>query len=170
MKELTIEVLTDEAMRLLSMQLDDLYATLGGQLLPRALPTRVAGMVSYLSAVRSVAEAKSFYELLPSETALTEWGRGLGVIYEGLKQDGMNLLREASADLRKALCNEDIFHLSDQINRSTVQIVVMVVGAAMRLPRELDAICATVAVILLKRGLRDFCGQCELVEQKAAKK
>ena len=60
MKELNIEDLTNEAMKLLRMEIDELYATLGGQLLARNLPSRVAGIVSYLSAVRSASEAKSF--------------------------------------------------------------------------------------------------------------
>ena len=79
MKELNIEDLTNEAMKLLRMEIDELYATLGGQLLARNLPSRVAGIVSYLSAVRSASEAKSFYEALPS-VPLAHLGGGVGVI------------------------------------------------------------------------------------------
>ena len=158
MKALSLEVLTDEAMKLLQAEIDELYATLGGQLLGHNLPTRAAGIVSYLSAVRSASEAKGFYEaLLPSMPALTEWEKGLTVIYEELKRDGLRFFSEVSEDLRAALCNEDILRLSDQVNRSTVQIFIMVVEATLRMPRELDPISVTVTVILLKTGLRNFC-------------
>lgn len=159
MKELSIEELTDEAMQLLRMEVDELYATLGGQLLSRNLPTRAAGIVSYLSAVRSASEARSFYEALPSVPSLTDWGGGLGVIYEELKREGMRFLTEVRGELKKGLCNEEILRLTDQVNRSAVQIVIMVVGAIFRMPREFEPISVTVAAILFKTGLRNFCGQ-----------
>jgi hypothetical protein len=161
MKELSIDVLTDEAMKLLRMDVEDLYATLGGQLLAKELPSRVAGIVSYLSAVRSASEAKSFYEALLPDPNLTDWGGGLGVIYEQMKRDGMGFLQEVRGELRKVLCNEDILRLSDQVNRSTMQIIVIVVRATLGLPRDFDAIAVTVAAILLKMGLRDFCSKTE---------
>ncbi|MFQ5850745.1 MAG: hypothetical protein ACE5JU_09170 [Candidatus Binatia bacterium] len=157
MKEIEINVLTDEALKLLGMEIDELYATLGAQLLSQNLPTRTAGIVSYLSAARSASEAKTFYEALPSGPAMTEWGKGLGVIYEELKRDGIGLLNEVRDDLKKALFNEDVLRISDQINRSTVQVIVIIVGAALRMPREFDPISVTIAVILLKLGLRNFC-------------
>ena len=166
MKELNIEDLTNEAMKLLRMEIDELYATLGGQLLARNLPSRAAGIVSYLSAVRSASEAKSFYEALPAMPALTEWGGGMGVIYEELKRDGMRFLSDVKEELRKGLCNEDILRLSDQVSRSTMQIVIMVVGAIFRMPREFEPISVTVAVILFKLGLRNFCRQSDELEPR----
>lgn len=159
MKELSIEDLTDDAMKLLRLEIDELYATLGGQLLARNPPSRAAGIVSYLSAVRSASEAKSFYEALPLTPALAEWGGGMGVIYEELKRDGMRFLADVREDLKKAICNEDILRLSDQVNRSTMQIVIMIVDAIFRMPREFEPISVTVAVILFKQGLRNFCMQ-----------
>jgi hypothetical protein len=163
-KELNIEDLTNEAMKLLRMEIDELYATLGGQLLARNLPSRVAGIVSYLSAVRSASEAKSFYEALPSVPALADWGGGMGVIYEELKRDGMRFLSDVKEELRKGLCNEDILRLSDQVSHSTMQIVIMVIGAIFRMPREFEPILVTVAVILFKLGLRNFCHQTDELE------
>ena len=157
MNEIHIEVLADEALKLLRLETDELYATLGGQLLAHNLPTRVAGIMSYLSAVRSASEAKSFYDALPSGPALTDWGGGLGIIYEELKQDGMSFFKDVKENLLKALCNEDILRLCDQINRSTMQVVIMVVGATLRMPREFEPISVTVATILLKQGLRNIC-------------
>lgn len=159
MKELTIEQLADEAMKLLRMETDELYATLGGQLLARNLPARTAGIVSYLSAVRSAAEAKGFYEALPTAPALHDWGVGLGVIYEELKRDGMRFLDETKEDLQKGLCNEDILRLSERVNRSSLQVVIMVVGAILRLPHEFEPISVTVATLIFKIGVRNFCAQ-----------
>jgi hypothetical protein len=159
MKELDIEVLTNEGMELLRLELGELYAMLGAQLLGQNLPRRAAGIASYLSAIRSASEAKTFYQALSSENSVREWGRGVGVIYEELKQDGVRHIEEISPVLRKALCNEDILRLSDSATRSAIQIVVLVVGAALRMPREFDPISVTVSAILFKLGLRSFCRQ-----------
>jgi hypothetical protein len=158
-KQHDFEILADEAIKLLRMELGELYATLGGQLLAQRHPTRVAGIVSYLSALRSAAEARSLYESLPSGPSLNEWGKGLGIIYEELKQDGMRHFSEISADIRKTICNDDILRMSDQVTRSAVQVVAMIIGANLRMPRELDPIAATLAAILFKIGLRNFCNQ-----------
>jgi hypothetical protein len=156
--KIDIEVLANQGMKLLSLDLDALHATLGAQLLGQKLPTRIAGLLSYLSAIRNAAESKQLYEALPAASELSQWGRGLAVIHEELKQDGIELLESIGDELRKALNNDDLLHLSDQINRSTMQVVIIVVGACLRIPREYDPICATVAAILLKQGLRNFCG------------
>ena len=60
-------------------------------------------------------------------------------------------------DLRKALSNEDILSLSEHVNRSTLQIIVVIVGGTLRMPVELEPISVTVSAILLKVGLRNFC-------------
>jgi hypothetical protein len=156
-KELNIELLTDEGIGLLGMEIGKLYAALGAQLLARNLPRRAAGIATFLSSVRSAAEAKTFCEALPYERSFMEWSKGMGVIYEELKQDGMRHMEEISADLRKALCNEDILRLSDSETRSAMQIVILVVGATLRLPREFDSISVTVSAILFNLGLRNFC-------------
>jgi len=158
-KQHDFEILADEAIKLLRLELGELHATLGGQLLAQYHPTRVAGIVSYLSALRSASEAKNLYQVLPSGPSLNEWGKGLGIIYEELKQDGVKHFSEISADIRKAICNEDILRMSDQVTRSAVQVVVMIVSANLRMPRELDPISATLAAILFKIGLRNFCNQ-----------
>jgi len=156
-KELGIELLADESMRLLGIDGEELYATLGAQLLVQNVPTRVAGIVSYLSAVRSASWAKKFCKDLPSAPGVGEWGNGLGTIYEELKRDGMQYFGEVSEELRKALCNEDILRLPEPINRSTMQIILTVVEAVLRIPRETDALAATIAAIIVKLGLRNFC-------------
>lgn len=150
--------MASETMKLLRLDVDELYATLGSQLLARQNPTRVAGIVSYLAAVRSAAEAKNLFAALPTGPGLSEWGRGLGVIHEELKREGADYFARVSTDLREALNHEELLRLADHLNPSTLRIVVMVVGAALRLPRESAPISATVSAILCKLGLRHFCG------------
>jgi len=155
--KIDIEVLAGQGMKLLSLDLDALHATLGAQLLGQKLPARTAGVVSYLSAIRNASESKALYEELPPVSEFGQWGRGLSVIYDELKQDGIELLDSIGEDLRNALNNDDLLRLSDEVNRSTMQVVIIVVGACLRIPREYDPICATVAAIILKQGLRNFC-------------
>lgn len=157
MRELSIETLAAEGLKLLQLETDELYATLGGQLLAHNLPTRVAGIVSYFSAVRTASDAKSLYEQLPIVPSLSEWGRGLGIICDELKREGLRFMEEVKAELSKSICNEDVLHLSDEINQSSFQVVIMVVGATLRMPREFDPISVTIAALLLKIGLRKFC-------------
>jgi hypothetical protein len=158
-EELDIQTLADEGMKLLRLEINDLYAILGGQLLARNLPTRVAGIVSYLSMVRSASLAKCFYGNQLFEPSVTEWGAGAGVIYDDLKQDGMGFLSERSKDLRKALCNEDFLRLTEDVNRSTMRIVVMIVGATLKMPQEFDSVSVSLSAILFKQGLRSFCSE-----------
>jgi hypothetical protein len=155
--QLDIQAMTEEVNKLLPVDLDDLYATLGGQLLVVDPPTKVAGIISYLNAMRSASEARALYGALPSAPPSNEWGKGVGVICEELKQGGIRYLSETTKELREALKNEDLLHLSDQPTRSHLQIVLMVVAAVLRVPRELETLAATVTAILLKRGLREFC-------------
>lgn len=149
------QALVDGAMKLFSVETDDLYAILGMQLLGRAAPTRAAGIVAFLSAVRQAEKAINFIDILrPGLTERAEW---LEVIHEELRRDGIRYLTEVSADLRSALCNDDIQRLSQQINHSSLRVIIMVVEAALRISPEFESICATVAVLLLKLGLRNFC-------------
>jgi len=158
-KEPSIEELTDEAMKLLRMEIDPLYATLGAQLSGYNMPSRVAGMVSYLSAIQRASSAHLLYNALPPESAQVEL-RGLGAIYENLKAEGIVRFSEMREDLHKALCgNEEIMRLSEEANRSFVQILVTVVGATLRMPRRFDPVSVTIVALLIKIGLRNFCSQ-----------
>ncbi len=80
----------------------------------------------------------------------------MGEIYDELRQDGKGYLADIREDLRKALCNDDILSLSDQVNRSTLQIIVVIVSGTLRMPVELEPISVTVSAILVKIGLRNF--------------
>src|SRR5688500_20202726 len=92
MKEPSIEELTAEAMQLLPMGLEELYMILGAQLLVSATPTRVAGIMTYLSAARKAKEAKELYATLPGTPTASDWSAGLDTIYNELIGDGVQSL------------------------------------------------------------------------------
>jgi hypothetical protein len=100
------------------MNVADLYATLGGQLPGAEAPSKVAGIMSYLVAARSASDAKALHGALPV-FALHDWGDGLAVIFEELKQEGIRYLSETSEELREALNNDDILQLSDETTLRT---------------------------------------------------
>jgi hypothetical protein len=157
MKEPTIEELTTEAMQLLPMGLEELYMILGAQLLVSAKPTRVAGIMTYLSAARKAKEAKELYATLPVTPTASDWSAGLDTIYNELISDGIQFIDDVKQDLRRGVCNEDIFALSDKMDSSSMQIVVMVIGAVLKMPPQFENISAVLAAILYKLGLREFC-------------
>lgn len=157
MKEPTIEELTTEAMQLLPLGLEELYMILGAQLLVSAKPTRVAGIMTYLSAARKAKEAKELYATLPITPTASDWSAGLDTIYNELIRDGIQFIDDVKQDLRRGVCNEDIFALSDKMDSSSMQIVVMVIGAVLKMPPQFENISAVLAAILYKVGLREFC-------------
>jgi hypothetical protein len=152
-----VQGLTEETIKLLRMSLDALYATLGGQLLGTAVPSKVAGIVSYLAALRAGSEAKAMHGDLPAIFSLEDLSRGFATIGEELRREGMRYVSGMEDELRKTLNNEDLFQLSEETSPSHVQVILMVVAAVLRLPRYLDAISVTVTAILLKQGLQNFC-------------
>ena len=157
MKQPTIEELATEAMQLLPMGIDELYMVLGCQRLAAAKPTRVAGMMNYLAAAQKAKEAKNLYATLPSSPSPSDWGEGFEVICNELMRDGREFAEEVKGELKKGVCNEDIVSLADEINASSMQIVVMIIDAILKMPPQFEAISATLAAIVCKVGLRDFC-------------
>jgi len=157
MKEPTIEELTAEAMQLLPMGLEELYMILGAQLLVSARPTRVAGIMTYLSAAKKAKEARQLYATLPITPTPSDWSAGLESIYNELIHDGIQFIDDVKQELRRGVCNEDIFALSDKIDSSSMQIVVMVIGAVLKMPPQFENVSAVLAAILYKVGLREFC-------------
>jgi hypothetical protein len=157
MKELTIDELTTEAMRLLPLGVDELHMVLGCQLLASEKPTRVAGIISYLSASKKAMQARNLYATLPSKPEASDWETGLDVVCDELRQDGVRFLDRVKGELRKGVCNEDIITLADEINNSSMQILVMIVGAILKMPPQFESISSTLAALLCKSGLREFC-------------
>jgi hypothetical protein len=158
-RPVNIQDVTNEASKLLSLSIDDLYTTLGCQLLAYQLPSKAAGIVSYLAAVRSASEARVLFGGLRTAAAVIDWGRGISVICEELKQDGIRYIADSAEELCKALDNEDILRMADDPSQPQLQILLMLVASVLKLPREMETVAATVTVILVKSGLRNFCRQ-----------
>jgi len=149
------DALLDGAMKLFSVEMDDLYAVLGAQLLGHTDPTRAAGIVVFLSAMRQANKAINFIEVL--RPGLTKESKWLELIHEELKRDGIRYLTEVSGELRRALCKEDILRLSQQVSREHLHTLILVIAAVLGTSPGCESIAATVAVLLLKLGLGDFC-------------
>jgi hypothetical protein len=156
-KELTIEELTLEAMKLLTLGIEELYVVLGCQLMVLSRPGRVAGIMSYQTVLKKVIETQDMNVRLPIPSDLKDWGRGFNVMYEELKQDGMKFLDAIKDELHKGLCNEEILAMADDITSSSMQIVILIIGAILRMPPQMESVSATVAAILCRSGLRNFC-------------
>ena len=151
------DALVDGTMKLFSVETNDLYAVLGAQLLGHADPTRAAGIIALFSAVRQADRAINFIEVLrPGLTKGSEW---LELIHEELKRDGIRYLTEVSGELRRSLCKEDVLRLSQRMNRENLHTLILVIAAVLGISRGFESIAATVAVLLLKLGLADFCQQ-----------
>jgi hypothetical protein len=155
-QELTIEELTTEAMQLLTLRLEELYMVLGCQLMGATRPARVAELVSHQIALKNFIESQDHHSALLSGPELSDWGRRFNFIHDELERDGIRFLSAVRDDLRKGICNEEIFDLSDEISSSTMQIIVLIVAAILKLPRQIEAVSATVAAIVCKSRLREF--------------
>jgi hypothetical protein len=128
---------------------------LGAQLLGRADPTRAAGIIALFSAVRHADRAINFIEVL--RPGLTQGSGWLEIIHEELKRDGIRYLSEVSGELRRGLCKEDVVRLSQQVNPENLHTLILLIAALLGISRGFEAISATVAVLLLKFGLAEFC-------------
>jgi hypothetical protein len=139
--------------------MDELYGTLGGQLMGSMRPTQAAGIISFLFTAESASKAKVLLSSLPSVTFSPEWQEGVQVICDEFTREGRNYVKQIRQELCTSLNdnNEEIFQLSEQRDRSSIHAIVMVIAAILKLPRELEPLSATVTAILLKHGLRDFC-------------
>jgi hypothetical protein len=106
LSEPAIEDLMREALKLLSFELDDLYAVLGCQLLAVAPPTRVAHMLVWL------------VDLRKTESPADEWIRRGEKIRNDLQCDGASFVDSIKEGLRKSLWTKDILDLTGDIDES----------------------------------------------------
>jgi hypothetical protein len=121
-------------------------------------PTRIAGIFSFLCAAESASKSGNLFGYPLSVTSSSEWSEGVRAICDELRREGTSFLQEISQELRAALNdNEEILLMSEHTNPSSIHVILMVVGAILKLPRQLEPISATVTAILLKQGLRNFC-------------
>jgi hypothetical protein len=155
-EELTIEELTAEAMQLMTIGLEELYVVLGCQLMGAARPARVACLVGHQGALKNAIESRNGYGSLLSSADLAEWGRGFNSMYEELKRDGVRFLTAVKEQLRAGLCIKEILELGNEITNASMQIIVLIIAAILKLPRQIEAVSATVAAIVCKSGVREF--------------
>src|SRR5262245_36133318 len=140
-EELSVDELVNEAMRLMQIGLDNLYVVLGCQLMGSLRPSRIAALVRYQAALNEVIETQA-----PS--AGYDWHKGFLILADDLRREGANFLSSVTEELRKVFDNEDLLRCTDEITPSTMQIIVVMTGAVLRMPAQLEAVSATVAAIL----------------------
>jgi hypothetical protein len=155
--ELDIETLVSETERLLSLEISELYATLGAQLLLLGRPTSAAGTICYLSQVGRASSSAISDRGEYDGSLVIQWKAGVALIHKTLRARGEQYFAEARNELRDAICHEEILAWSDDVNRSIIRILITIVSGTLRTPRILDAVSAITVAILLKLGLRNFC-------------
>jgi len=149
-----IEALTQEAFNLLHLEIDELYAVLGCQLLGSAPPTRTADLVAHLFDLNAAQTKERGQRLKSPKVQLTG---EIATICNALKADGGGFVEAMRGDFRKGLSNEDVFHLVDHVDESKMQILIMIVSAILKIPTRFESISATLAAMLCKSILRDVC-------------
>lgn len=153
--EPAIEELTREALGLLSFNLEDLYTVLGCQLLGAAPPARAAQVMT------SLVKLASLPELRGSEANATPvicaWSREIEDIARDLKRDGSRFIDEMKEDFRRSLCTREILDLTEDIDASRMQILILLISAVVKMPPAFESISATLAAMFCKSLLREMC-------------
>jgi hypothetical protein len=157
LKEPDIEILTREALNLLSLEMDELYTVLGCQLLASAPPTRTADIMTHVRELRNASKARKQDGTLPYEGAINVWMAGVEEICNDLKNDGIRFVENMREEFKKGLCTNDILDLANDVDESKMQIVIMIVSAILKIPAQFDSISATLAAMFCKSLLRDVC-------------
>jgi hypothetical protein len=155
--KLDIETLVSETEKLLCVEINELYATLGAQLFVLARPTSVARSMCYISRVANTCTGRHSHKGERDRLLFIQSESGLALMHKNLKARGEQYVEEAKNELRDAICHEEILAWSDEINRSIIRILLTVVSGTLRTPRILDSISAVTVAILLKLGLKNFC-------------
>jgi hypothetical protein len=157
MKEPDIEDLTHEAIKLLSLEIDELYTVLGCQLLASAPPTRGAGIVTNVMHLRKARQAKKIDKTISSGIDADKWLHDVEELCNGLKGDGVRFVDAMKEDFRKGLCNQNVLKLTDEVDESKMQILIMIVSAILKMPPQFESISATLAAMLCKSKLKEIC-------------
>jgi hypothetical protein len=85
-----------------------------------------------------------------------EWRESFKFMLEELKRGGICFLAAIKEKLCKALCGNEIMNLLDEMSNSSMQAIVLIIAAVLKLPRQIEAVSATVAAIVCKSGLEDL--------------
>jgi len=157
MKEPDIEDLTHEATKLLSLKIDELYTVLGCQLLGSAPPTRGAGIATNVMHLRKARHIKKVNKTIGSAIDADKWVDDVDALCNGLKGDGVRFVDAMREEFRKGLCNENVFKLTDAVDESKMQILIMLISGILKMPPQFESISATLAAMLCKSRLREIC-------------
>jgi hypothetical protein len=149
-----------EALGLLDLPQDDLYAALGAQTSPgkAARLTQTAQRTATLAetAVRDVRAISRYRQ------EVEEGAKSVGQATSELAQSGKNFFQEFEAQLRKAVCTEDgvckddIAKLLEDAEGLLTKLIPLII-TTLNLPTILTSIAITIAVILMKTGLQTWC-------------
>jgi hypothetical protein len=156
-KESDIVGLAHEAGKLLNLDIDELYAVLGLQLLASASPTRGAGVLAQILALKTASATRAMNPAPGSEFAEDAWVADLYAICSGLEGDGREFVEAAREEFRKGLCNETVLRLTEDVDEAKMQILIMIISAILKLPPAFESISATLAAMLCKSQLREIC-------------
>lgn len=170
-KDLSIDELTSQAMQLTSISLTELHAVLGLQLIGYSQPARLAAIISYHSALQRFIDKQRPLNSLDAADPVADLSNGLNVVYDELKQDGVRFVEAVRQELCNALCTPETLELADRATASSIQIMILMIAGALRVPPQMESLAATVAAIISKSGLRNFCqdyqqGMTQAVGQK----
>ena len=155
--EPAIEELTREALGLLSFDLEDLYAVLGCQLLGAAPPARAAQVMTALVKLATLPELRGSEAMNASTPIICEWSRGVEDIVRDLKRDGSSFIDGMKEDFRRSLCTREILDLTEGIDASRMQILILLISAVVKMPPQFESISATLAAMFCKSLLREMC-------------
>ena len=157
MNEPAIEELTRDALELLSFDLEDLYAVLGCQLLGAATPTRAAQVMTSLANLATRSELKEWQGMIADTAVACASSQGVENIARDLRRDGSRFIDEMREDFRRSLCTKEILDLTENINASRMQILILLISAVVKMPPQFESISATLAAMFCKSLLCEIC-------------
>jgi hypothetical protein len=156
-KDLTIEELTAQALQLLNISLADLYTVLGFQLAGYSRPARLATLIQYHSSLEKFLESPATYAGAGGASPVQDVSRGLKSVYEELCQEGMAFVENVREELSKVLSSSESLELAHRATVASMQILVLMIAGALRMPPQTESLAATIAAIVCKSGLKEFC-------------
>jgi len=156
-KDLTIDELAAQAMQLLTFSLVELYAVLGLQLVCYSQPARLAALINCHTTVRRTLDGELCYSSMGIAHPISDLSRGLDAVYEELEQEGMRFVAALREELCKLLCTPETLELADRTTASSMQVLVLLIAGALRMSPQTESLAATIAAIVCKSGLKDFC-------------
>ncbi len=157
MKDLSIEDLTTQAIELLSISLAELHAVLGFQLIGYSRPARLADIIRCHTSLQGMLDGQRLPGSVAVACPIADLSNGLDVVYEELKQNGMQFVAVVRQELCKVLCTPEILELAHRATAAHIRVMLLMIAGALRMPPQTESLAATMAAIISKSGLKDFC-------------